>query len=84
MTQLLWLNIIMDTLAGLAFAGESALQRYLLEKPLRRDEPLITADMWSSILLNGGIIALLSIVFLTGDFTRELFSGGHPVPSDAA
>lgn len=84
MTQLLWLNIIMDTLAGLAFAGESALQRYLLEKPLRRDEPLITADMWSSILLNGGIIALLSLLFLTGDFTRELFSGGHPVPSDAA
>jgi calcium-translocating P-type ATPase len=84
MTQLLWLNIIMDTLAGLAFAGEAALQRYLLEKPLRRDEPLITADMWSSILLNGGIIALLSMVFLTGDFTRELFSGGHPVPSDAA
>ncbi len=84
MTQLLWLNIIMDTLAGLAFAGEAALQRYLLEKPLRRDEPLITADMWSSILLNGGIIALLSLLFLTGDFTRELFSGGHPVPSDAA
>ncbi len=84
MTQLLWLNIIMDTLAGLAFAGEAALQRYLLEKPLRRDEPLITADMWSSILINGGIIALLSIVFLTGDFTRELFSGGHPVLSDAA
>ena len=84
MTQLLWLNIIMDTLAGLAFAGEAALQRYLLEKPLHRDEPLITADMWSSILLNGGIIALLSLLFLTGDFTRELFSGGHPVPSDAA
>ena len=84
MTQLLWLNIIMDTLAGLAFAGEAALQRYLLEKPLRRDEPLITADMWSSILINGGIIALLSMLFLTGDFTRELFSGGHPVPSDAA
>jgi Ca2+-transporting ATPase len=33
MTQLLWLNIIMDTLAGLAFAGEAALQRYMLEKP---------------------------------------------------
>jgi Ca2+-transporting ATPase len=41
MTQLLWLNIIMDTLAGLAFAGEAALQRYMLEKPIRRDEPLI-------------------------------------------
>ncbi len=77
MTQLLWLNIIMDTLAGLAFAGEAALQRYMREKPLRRDEPLINADMWSSILINGGIIALLSIVFLTSDFTQSWFSGGH-------
>lgn len=77
MTQLLWLNIIMDTLAGLAFAGEAALQRYMREKPLRRDEPLINADMWSSILINGGIIALLSIVFLTSGFTQSWFSGGH-------
>jgi P-type Ca2+ transporter type 2C len=84
MTQLLWLNIIMDTLAGLAFAGEAALQRYMREKPLRRDEPLITADMWSSILINGGIIALLSIVFLTSGFTQSWFSGGHTVGTPEA
>lgn len=84
MTQLLWLNIIMDTLAGLAFAGESALQRYMLEKPLRRDEPLINADMWSSILINGVFIALISILFLTSDLIRELFSSGHELGSKAA
>mgnify|MGYP001002855882 FL=1 len=84
MTQLLWLNIIMDTLAGLAFAGEAALQRYMLEKPLRRDEPLINADMWSSILINGAFIAFVSIVFLTSDWTKALFSGGHEIGSDAA
>ena len=84
MTQLLWLNLIMDTLAGLAFAGEAALQRYLREKPIRRDEPLITADMWSSILLNGGIIALLSLLFLTSDATHALFSGGHAVGAPEA
>ena len=84
MTQLLWLNIIMDTLAGLAFAGEAALQRYMLEKPLRRDEPLINTDMWSSILINGAFIAFISIVFLTSDWTKALFSGGHELGSDAA
>ncbi len=84
MTQLLWLNIIMDTLAGLAFAGEAALQRYMLEKPLRRDEQLINTDMWSSILINGVFIAFISILFLTSDVTRTLFSGGHEVGSDAA
>ncbi len=84
MTQLLWLNIIMDTLAGLAFAGEAALQRYMLEKPLRRDEQLINADMWSSILINGVFIALVSILFLTSDWTKALFSGGHEIGSEAA
>jgi calcium-translocating P-type ATPase len=84
MTQLLWLNIIMDTFAGLAFAGEAALQRYLREKPIPRDEPLINKDMWSAILLNGGVVAALSLVFLTSDFTAQLFSGGHPLGSEAA
>ena len=84
MIQLLWLNLIMDTLAGLAFAGEAALPRYLREKPLRRDEPLITADMRSSILLNGGIIALLSLLFLTSDTIHALFSGGQAVGTPSA
>jgi calcium-translocating P-type ATPase len=86
MTQLLWLNIIMDTLAGLAFAGEAALQRYMHEAPLRRDEPLINGDMWSSILINGGIIAALSIAFLTSETTKQWFNGGFDVgsaPADA-
>ena len=84
MTQLLWLNLIMDTLAGLAFAGETALHRYLREKPIRRDEPLITADMGSSILLNGSLIALLSLLFLTSDATHALFAGGHAVGAPSA
>ena len=77
MTQLLWLNIIMDTLAGLAFAGEAALGRYMHEPPLRRDEQLINRDMWSSILINGGLIAAISILFLTSDLTQGWFDGGY-------
>ena len=79
MTQLLWLNIIMDTLAGLAFAGEAALARYMQEPPLRRDEQLINADMWSSILINGVLIATISILFLTSDLTQGWFDGGYAV-----
>lgn len=84
MTQLLWLNIIMDTLAGLAFAGEAALQRYMLEKPIPKDAPLIDQDMWSAILINGTVAAIMSIMFLTVDFTRTLFNGGHEVGSPEA
>lgn len=84
MTQLLWINIIMDTLAGLAFAGEAALLRYLLEKPIPKNEPLINKDMWAAILVNGSVAALASMIFLNYQPVRELFSGGHPLDSSEA
>ncbi|OQW91655.1 MAG: calcium-translocating P-type ATPase, PMCA-type [Beggiatoa sp. IS2] len=84
MTQLLWINIIMDTLAGLAFAGEAALDRYMLEKPIPKDAPLINGDMWSSILINGGFAAIWSIIFLTSDTIHNLFAGHHPIGSKEA
>lgn len=39
--QMLWINIVMDTLGGLAFAGEHADRRLLRDKPKRRDEPVL-------------------------------------------
>ncbi len=84
MTQLLWINIIMDTLAGLAFAGEAALSRYMLEKPIPKDEPLISKDMWAAILVNGTVAALISMFFLTYEPIRELFSRGLDVNSKEA
>lgn len=73
MIQLLWINLIMDTLAALAFSGEAALARYMQERPIPRDEPLISPDMWSSIVVNGFAIAALSIAFLTYPPIRALF-----------
>jgi P-type E1-E2 ATPase len=32
--QMLWINIIMDTLGGLAFAGEHRMNYYMAEKPI--------------------------------------------------
>ncbi len=84
MTQLLWINIIMDTLAGLAFAGEAALSRYMLEKPIPKNEQLISKDMWSSILINGSFAALVSMFFLTYEPIRELFSRGMDINSEEA
>ena len=73
MTQLLWVNIVMDTLAAFAFSGEAALQRYMNEKPIPKSESLITGDMWSAILIDGFYMAFLSLFFLTSDFVSELF-----------
>ena len=73
MTQLLWVNIVMDTLAAFAFSGEAALQRYMKEKPIPKGEPLITGDMWSAILINGFYMAFLSLFFLTSNFVAKFF-----------
>jgi len=63
----------MDTLAAVAFGGEAALARYMTEKPIQRDQHIINAYMWSSILVNGLFITLLCYAFLTSDAVPALF-----------
>lgn len=48
-TQILWVNLVMDTLAALALGGEPALKRYMHEKPKRRDESIISKKMKSQL-----------------------------------
>lgn len=81
MIQLLWINLIMDTLAALAFSGEPPLPHHLEEKPKSRDEELITKPMWSSILGNGLFMTVLCIVFLKAEFVKQLFArdGGDEI-----
>lgn len=63
--QMLWINIIMDTLGGLAFAGEPALKSCMQEKPKRRDEPILNGYMINQILLQGSFTVALCVAFLT-------------------
>lgn len=72
-TQMLWVNIVMDTLAALALGGEPALGRYMEEKPKRRDESIISKDMWLSLLTMGIYLTAASLVFLLHPFFKELF-----------
>ena len=51
--QMLWINMIMDTLGGLAFAGEAPRAFYLKEPPKRRDEPILNGYMIFQILWQG-------------------------------
>lgn len=62
--QMLWINIIMDTLGGLAFAGEAPLPSCMKEKPKRRDEPILNGYMIHQILVMGGFTIVLCLVFL--------------------
>ncbi len=62
--QMLWINIIMDTLAGLAFAGEPPLPEYMNEPPKKRDEPVLNRYMLSQILWMGAFTVTLCVLFL--------------------
>ena len=62
--QMLWINMIMDTLGGLAFAGEPPLANYMKEKPKRRDEPILNGYMINSLILHGGFTLAACVVFL--------------------
>jgi len=63
--QMLWVNLIMDTLASLALATEPPTDELLQRKPYSRFESLITADMWKNIVTQGvlQIIILGTILF---------------------
>ncbi len=71
--QMLWINVIMDTLGGLAFAGEPPHRRYLAEPPKRRDEPILNSYMVNSLLLHGGFTLALSIAFLKSPWIASSF-----------
>jgi Ca2+-transporting ATPase len=73
MIQLLWINLVMDTLAALAFSGEPPLPKHMEEQPKSRDETLISQQMWTSIFSNGIFITLVSIIFLETSFIHGFF-----------
>lgn len=64
MTQILWVNLIMDTLAALALGGEPSLVRYMMEKPKNRIEAIISPEMWSAIVTTGLFIVVSAVIYL--------------------
>lgn len=62
--QILWVNLVMDTLAALAFGGEPALSRFMHEKPKRRDEHIISKNMMSQIITGAAWTFILGLFLL--------------------
>ncbi|NXS85678.1 AT2B1 ATPase, partial [Erpornis zantholeuca] len=48
--QMLWVNLIMDTLASLALATEPPTEALLLRRPYGREHPLVSGTMLRNIL----------------------------------
>lgn len=71
-TQILWVNLVMDTLAALAFGSEPALSRYMREKPKSRREPIVNPYMKTEIITGAAWVVILSLFFLlTGIDTSD-------------
>ncbi|MBR1748994.1 MAG: calcium-translocating P-type ATPase, PMCA-type [Bacilli bacterium] len=70
--QMLWINMIMDTFAGLAFSFEPALKETMKEPPKRKDEPILNKYMYSEIIFTGLYSALLCIFFLKSPWIKGL------------
>ena len=71
--QMLWINIIMDTLGGLAFAGEAPLPDCMQEKPKKRNEAILNPYMIHQITFLGGFTVLLFLFFLKSPLITSLF-----------
>lgn len=63
-TQMLWVNLIMDTFAAIALASLPPSESVMRDKPRRRSEFIITRAMWTDIIGVGGVFFLILIAFL--------------------
>ena len=70
--QLLWVNLIMDTLAALALATDKPDDSFLNRKPAGRTAPLISTSMWKMII--GQSMTQLIITFILHFAGKQLFS----------
>lgn len=71
--QMLWINMVMDTLAGLAFSYEPPLKEYMKEYPKKKDELIINDYMMGEILFTGIYSSLLCVLFLKSSFLHSFF-----------
>lgn len=72
--QMLWINMVMDTFAALAFSFEPPLEEYMIEKPKKRDENIINKYMFHEIFFTGVYSSMLCILFLKMPFIKNVFN----------
>ena len=71
--QMLWVNLIMDSLGSLALATEPPYNELLQRKPTKRSESIINARMWKHIILQSfcQIIILIILYLIAPEFVKE-------------
>ena len=74
---MLWINMVMDTLAGVAYSYEPPLDSYMLEPPKKKDEKIMNKYMINEILITGSYMSILCMVFLKNKFIHSLYRVGE-------
>lgn len=62
--QLLWVNLLMDSLASLALASEPPVDALLEKPPVNRTEHMITKRMWANMLGHSAYQVIVVMVLL--------------------
>lgn len=73
-THLLFVNLVMDGLGAIMLGNEPAQERYMSEKPRRRDESIVSRAMMGQILTMGLWLTALSFLFLKLPFFDQFFA----------
>ena len=71
--QLLLINLAMDTLAAIAFGSEPPREQYMNEKPIPRDENIITPSMFNDILIGAAYVTLICMAVMFFGPVKKLF-----------
>lgn len=72
-THLLFVNLVMDGLGAIMLGNEPAFEKYMLEKPRKRDESIVSRKMMAQILTMGIWLTVLSFIFLKVPYFATFF-----------
>ncbi|MBR6530219.1 MAG: cation-transporting P-type ATPase [Clostridia bacterium] len=78
--QMLWVNLIMDTLASLAFSGEVPREEYMRQKPRKRHEHILARGELATVAFGTTFSLILCLFFLSSERLRSLY-GFYSDPS---
>lgn len=71
--QMLWVNLIMDTLASLAFSGEAPRQSYMNAPPRKRTEAILQKREYKAVLFGTLFSLITSLLFLSSSALRGYY-----------
>lgn len=81
-TQMLWVNLVMDTIAAIAFGLEGTNPHYMKQKPKRRDENIVSKSMLYAIIFDGLYLTCIAFLFFIVPIIWDWVNGAEKLVYD--